>query len=227
MIKKVTIELKQPLHIGIWNFWVVAETNIFIYPWQFVAALGNEKWKPVDINTNFNEILETVSLFIPKDLESSLTKDKIEDWRLKNIQTYVSTAVKPVEHWAKDESLHEIEYILPYKISKKEDNKKKKEYIKYIGYIDEEILKSKFDLKVSKWDEIYIWWEQKYWFWLCKIEEVEDWDDENFEKLKLKPVEKINNKDILFVKPVFLKVFDKEKGVWNKWVYKGFYGLNV
>jgi len=213
MIKKVTLKLKQPLHIGIWNFWVVAETDIFIYPWQFVAALGNAKQKPVDINTNFNEILEGVSLFIPKDLENSLTKDEVEDWRLKNVHTYVSTAVKPVEHWAKDESLHEIEYILADR--------------KYVGYIDKEKLKSKFNLEINLWDEIYIWWEQKYWFWLCKIEEVEDWDDENFEKLKLKNVEKINNKDILFVKSVFLKVFDEEKWIWNKWVYKGFYGLNV
>ena len=224
MIKKITIKLKQPLHIWIWNFWVVAETDIFIYPWQFVAALGNAKWKPVDVNTNFDEILEIVSLFIPKDLENNLTKDKIEDWRLENIQTYVSTAVKPVEHWAEDESLHEIEYISPYK----KYNKKKKEYIRYIGYIDEKNLKNKFNLEINEKDEkdeIYIWWEQKYWFWLCKIEKIEDWEKENFEKLKLKNVEKINYKDILFVKPVFLKVFDKKEGVWNKWVYKGFYGI--
>ena len=206
MIKKITLKALQPLHLWVWNFWVVAETGIFVMPWQIVSWLGNQQNSFIDIDKNFDEILEKLSVFIPKNLENSLNNKEIERFKIENIWTYVSTAVDAINHGAIDNSLHEIEYIKPWL-----------EFVWYVEVDENKKLKiNDKEFEVGQWLEFTIWWEAKYWFGRIKIKNIENAN--NFD-LQLKKID--DNLKTIF--PVFLRVYDEKKWFGKKWVYKGFY----
>ena len=137
---KLIFEQKQPIHVGSAKWGVVNETDIFIPGSTMWGALTNiylqEKKDEVDPD-NENKLKEigtyfqTISNFFPSfdgenvlqpkyqkgefgylipDTREFLPEDK---FRFYFIDTLVQTAIEPISRKAKDESLHELDYILP------------------------------------------------------------------------------------------------------------------
>ncbi len=118
----------QPLHIGMGPYGVMNETRIFIPGWTMWGALTKA------YNLNFGEdlsknkdLFEHISCFWPAFDASGETvlfpdfkKGKFylghyseEEFRFQFVETVVSTAITPVSRMATDESLHEIDVLLP------------------------------------------------------------------------------------------------------------------
>ncbi len=136
----------QPLHIGAGSYGVVNETRIFIPGWTMWGALTNAYSRIIGENPEVNQnqkLFEKITCFYPsfypltgKDNENVLfpafKEGKLhlgqfsEDrFRVMFVDTFVSTAINPAYRSAKDESLHEINIILPkaksgYSVNSKE-----------------------------------------------------------------------------------------------------------
>ena len=132
---KLVFKQNQPIHVGSAKWGVVKETEIFIPGSTMWGALTNIylqkngfNGKSIDdINKNF----QTISNFFPSfdgktilqptyrkgefgyllpNTNKFLSEDK---FRFYFVDTLVQTAVEPISRQAKDESLHELDYILP------------------------------------------------------------------------------------------------------------------
>ena len=225
MVTKITFEQKQPLHLWIWNFGVVAESRNFVLPHQFVSAVlnaNNIKNSDYRIEKNLDDIINNVSIFKPECLvlfdnkkEKKLTE---KEFNRKYKQTFVSTAVNPWTRWAKDESLHEIEYISYLD--------EKFDYMKWEWYIKSDFEIDWINFEGLKWKEIYLWGEIKYGFWLCKISEISEIENSNdIDKYFLKNVDK--NSELKNIFPLTLRLTTEQKTKGHNFVYKGFYGLQT
>lgn len=221
---KITFEQKQPLHLWIWNFGVVAESRNFLLPHQFVSAVlnANNIWNSdYSIEKNLDDIINNVSIFKPQCLDFDNEKEFNKNYK----QTFVSTAVNPWTRWAKDESLHEIEYIS--NTFKKEERLKSMEWKWYIRK-DFEI--DWINFEDLKWKEIYLWGEFKYWFGLCKIKKIHEEIEENIKKetknkyflhkIENKNTQTNNYKKIL---PLTLRLTKSSKKIGHNFIYKGFF----
>ena len=126
---KLIFKQLQPIHIGIGRYGVISETRIFIPGWTMWGALTkkyNQLFENGDLSKN-QKLFEEITCFYPA-FESESFKPLLPQWkngefylgsysetvfRAKFIDTYVSTSIVPLSRMAKDESLHEINIILP------------------------------------------------------------------------------------------------------------------
>ncbi|MDE4543262.1 hypothetical protein [Thermoanaerobacterium sp. R66] len=187
----------QPIHIGSIKWGVINETEIFIPGWTMWGALTNQYLRAKRFNeidkakrifehiTNFypcikyerDECLNKEPLF-PKYKEGNFyIGDYFEDeFKFDFVDTIVSTAIEPLSRKAKDESIHEFEFILP--VSKQNRDKPKQLYwIGLVGLEDDMIDNIKSFFKSSL--KIYIGGDAKY----------------GFGELKLIEISELNNKD--------------------------------
>jgi len=125
---KLVFKQNQPIHIGSLNWGVINQTLIFIPGWTMWGALtkayniccGEELSKN-------QELFETITCFYPsfkkndnnilfpnyKNGVFSLGDFSEDKFRYAFTDTFVSTAILPESRGAKEESLHEIEALLP------------------------------------------------------------------------------------------------------------------
>lgn len=217
---KITLKQKQPIHLGVGNFGVVAETREYALPHQFVAAMCNKlgishSVYPIEDKNNFDNIIKNVSIFKPKNFSF---EDK-NDFSLNYKKSMVSSAVKPNTHTAKDESLHEIEFIVP-------SNDQGDKNLEWEGYIKEgfEIDGKDMDYfkKELNWEEIYLGGERKYWYGLCEIEIKKVNDKKDLCFIKNISNEETVNKEVL---PITMRITKKTDKVGKKFDYKWFYKI--
>jgi len=129
---KLVFEQLDPIHIGKTAYGVISETRIFIPGWTMWGALVNSYAGKIGLEPdNFKEVqhlFERVTCFYPSfDNEgNAVLFPKFEGGELylgadypENVfgmeftDTFVSTAINPVSLTAEEESLHEMEVILP------------------------------------------------------------------------------------------------------------------
>lgn len=125
---KLVFKQLQPIHIGMGSYGVVNETRIFIPGWTMWGALTKafNLQKGKDLSEN-QEIFKEISCFYPcfdengnnpllpniEDGEFHLGDYPEDKFRAMFVDTFTSTSIKPLSRTAKDESLHEIDVILP------------------------------------------------------------------------------------------------------------------
>ena len=160
---KLVFKQTQPIHTGSAKWGVANETEIFVPGSTMWGALTNiylqSKKKKIDA-TNKEQLKEietyfqTISNFFPSfdgktplqptyqkgefgylNKEEFIPEDK---FRFYFVDTIVQTAVEPTSRKAKDESLHELDYILP-KPKQKLENLRDNLYWLGIIQIDDEL----------------------------------------------------------------------------------------
>ncbi len=161
---KLVFKQIQPIHIGFGSYGVVNETRIFIPGWTMWGALtkaynlinGNE------LSQN-QKLFENISCFYPNfDKEGNdenvlfpkfdkgnfyLGNYSEDNFRAKFVDTFISTAINPGTNTALDESLHELNIILPR--AKSDYREKGEEQMYWVGVV-------KLDGNVDIPEEIYI-----------------------------------------------------------------------
>ncbi|QTA38174.1 hypothetical protein JYK00_01135 [Thermosipho ferrireducens] len=213
---KLVINQIQPIHLGKAVYGVLGETRIFI-PGQTVwGALAKayciNKKLPFEKNKN---LFEEITCFYPAFDNQSFLKPRFSggefylgdlperEFKLLFADTFVSTAVLPETKSAKDESLHEIEYILPRhkkELESTELYKKltqlgyKNSNLKWVGLIKlEENIKKEIEGM-----EIYVGGDVRYGFGLMKITKITETYksmEEDFNIISEIKKGKINNAD--------------------------------
>ncbi len=171
---KLTFKQLQPINLGYKKHGVINETRIFITGQSIWGALtnvyGKEKgWTKSDYKNQQNQkLFENITCFYPKIGDGEVLYPKYQDgefylgemsereFRYEFVTTYLSTAISPNSLNAKDESLHEIDIILP------QDKDEKKQFF-WVGY-----LKIDEDIEIPK--EIYIGSDSRYGFGLMRLE---------------------------------------------------------
>lgn len=176
---KLKLKQMSPIHIGKKNYGVLSETRLFIPGWTIWGALVNSYGKlNGGKDKNFKEgkeLFEKITCFYPKTKSVDIMFPKFKDGKLHmgNISekefrrrftdTYVSTAINPVNISAKDESLHEIEIILS-------EDREENESLYWEGLIGiEESKKDDFEVFIEKTKEIYVGGEIAYGFGKMKV----------------------------------------------------------
>ncbi|SHH22224.1 hypothetical protein SAMN02745221_01959 [Thermosyntropha lipolytica DSM 11003] len=202
--KKLIFKQKQPLHIGALKWGVINETGIFIPGWTMWGALTNLYLRKKFFNnleqledlfasiTNFYPLIKTASgdsiCLYPAYKDGKFgfieenDKNKFYDedkFRFDFVDTLVSTAIVPVNRGAKDESLHEIEFILP----KEKSGDKFLYWLGLIGIRDEDI--EEVDDFLKKGLCVYAGGEIKYGWGELELLEVDDVDDKELIKWQL------------------------------------------
>jgi len=147
---KLVFKQNQPIHIGSTRWGVVNETEIFIPGWTMWGALTKayNQYSKSKLSDN-QELFENITCFYPSldkmgdnvlfpeykngllylREENLCRKEYSEDkFRYEFTDTFVSTAIVPGTRSAKDESLHEIEILLP-------QGKKEKESLYWVGVL--------------------------------------------------------------------------------------------
>ena len=147
---KLVLKQNQPIHIGSARWGVVNETEIFIPGWTMWGALTKayNQYSNCKLSDN-QELFETITCFYPSfdkmgdnvlfpEYKNGLLylreenlgrKEYSEDkFRYEFTDTFVSTAIVPGTRSAKDESLHEIEILLP-------QSKKEKKSLYWVGVL--------------------------------------------------------------------------------------------
>jgi hypothetical protein len=144
--KRVVYKQIQPIHIGYGSYGIMNETRIFIPGITMWGALINtfgreNNWTSKDYENEKNKkMFENITCFYPmsdnvvlypgfKNGEFYLGDKSEKEFRYEYVDTYVSTAINPITLNAKDESLHEIDIILP---RDKEDKKQ----LYWVGYVN-------------------------------------------------------------------------------------------
>lgn len=147
---KLVFKQIQPIHIGMGSYGVINETRIFIPGWTMWGALTkayNLK-NGKDLSKN-QEKFENISCFWPcfdekgenvlfpkyKNGEFYLGDYSEEKFRAMFVDTFVSTTIIPGSRMAKDESLHEIDVILPQSKANF-DFENNKEQLYWVGIIN-------------------------------------------------------------------------------------------
>jgi len=149
---KLVLRQMKPMHIGIFNYGVLSETRIFIPGWTmwgaFVNQYGQYKGGKEEHFEEGQQIFETITCFYPKlESENKILFPQFQkrdfylgdysenEFRAKFTDVYTSTSIQPSSLTAKDESLHEIEIVLP-----KSKMIRERENLSWVGLlgIDEE-----------------------------------------------------------------------------------------
>ncbi|ACX73151.1 protein of unknown function DUF324 [Methanocaldococcus vulcanius M7] len=217
---KIILEQKQPIHIGYKRYGVLAETRIFIPGQTMWGALTKayNLMKGNSLNTN-QELFEQITCFYPSFDKENILKPNFKngefhlgylsekEFRLLFVDSFTSTAILPETRTAKDESLHEIEFVLP-KPKKSLKNTKLWEKITKLGYNNENLKwiglinideKLKDELKNLK---IFIGGDSRYGFGLMEIyikeikkkeKELEKWNLNSDRTLNLKEKTLLNS----------------------------------
>jgi len=142
----LVFEQTQPIHIGVGSYGVVNETRIFIPGWTMWGALTNAYCRMMSEHPKENEnqgLFKKITCFYPsfhpsagkdngnvlfpefKEGKFHLGQFSEDKFRAMFVDTFVSTAINPAYRSAKDESLHEINIVLPkaksgYSVNSKE-----------------------------------------------------------------------------------------------------------
>ena len=153
---KLIFKQVQPIHIGSGSYGVIDETRVFIPGWTMWGALTKayNLERGLDLSLNQN-LFENISCFYPafkkennfeilfpefQDGEFYLGDYPEDEFRAKFVDTFVSTAIKPLSNTALDESLHELNVILTCaKVDFIEYEKEKQLYWIGIIQIDDEL----------------------------------------------------------------------------------------
>jgi hypothetical protein len=197
---KLIFKQIQPIHIGMGNYGVVNETRIFIPGWTMWGALTNflgilEGWNDQDYKSN-KSVFEKISCFYPC-FEKTGNQENIffpvyengefgfkseqkdfyseNKFRAEFVDTFVSTAILPESRSAKEESLHEIDILLP---------QPKKDFVGtaggnqlyWVGYLDIE------DGLLEKINEIFVGGDRRYGLGLMILEAFDEVSSDLFEK---------------------------------------------
>lgn len=192
---KLIFKQIQPIHIGTGSYGVISETRIFIPGWTMWGALTKayNSYNGNNLSEN-QQLFENISCFYPafkngdnfeilfpefKNGEFYLGEYSEDEFRAKFVDTFMSTAINPLSNSALDESLHELNVILPgAKADYFEDKKEKQIYWVGIVEIDDKN-------KIPK--EIYIGGDVKYGLGkLILIKEAEELIGESDEIEKFK-----------------------------------------
>lgn len=200
---KLIFKQLQPIHIGIGRYGVISETRIFIPGWTMWGALTkkyNQLLKNVDLSKNqelFNEITCFYPAFKSNSFEPLLPQWKNGEFylgsyseaafRARFVDTFVSTAVVPLSRMAKDESLHEINIILPS--IKKEFSEEINKELFWVGIvkISEDVIKEvKKKLTENPPLELIIGGDSRYGFGKVILEKVEKIEESTQEYKNLK-----------------------------------------
>ncbi len=179
----------QPIHIGIGSYGVINETRIFIPGWTMWGALT----KAYNLNngkelSENHDIFENISCFYPcfdengndilfpeiKEGKLYLGNYSEDEFRAKFVDTFVSTSIDIFTNTALQESLHEINVILPGAKNDFLEIEKEKQ-IYWVGVIK---LDKKFVPNIPK--TIYIGGDVRYGF--GKMEFIEKKELSNNEK---------------------------------------------
>jgi len=198
---KLVFKQLQPLHIGAGSYGVISETRIFIPGWTMWGALTkayNIQCNDGKLSEN-QELFEEISCFYPcfdgkgdnpllpayKNGEFYLGDYSESEFRAKFVDTFISTAVLPGSRMAKDESLHEINIILPGAKSEFLENENEKQ-LYWVGMLKiEEDKKSEF-LRENEL-EITVGGDSRYGFGRLKLVMIDEIDKDNnsddFDKL--------------------------------------------
>jgi len=192
-IYKLVFKQVQPIHIGAGSYGIISETRIFIPGWTMWGALTKayNLQNGKDLSTNQN-LFENISCFYPsfneegndvlcpsfKNGDFYLGEYSEKEFRAKFVDTYISTAVLPESKTAKDESLREVDVILPR--IKREYFNKDRNYEKQLYWVG--ILKIDKNIKNSFLKEkelgIYIGGDVRYGLGLMELEQTYEIDHE-------------------------------------------------
>ena len=191
---KLVFKQKQPIHVGSAKWGVVNETDIFIPGSTMWGALTNtylqiktnNKEEPKEIGTYF----QTISNFFPSfdgktPLQPTYQKGEFgylykeqfipeNKFKFYFVDTLVQTAIEPITRQAKDESLHELNYILP-KPKQKLENFKNNLYWIGIIHIDNNELEN--FLKSIK--SIFVGADVRYGYGELELIECKTLEEEN------------------------------------------------
>lgn len=173
---KLVFRQIQPIHIGQGSYGIINETRIFIPGWTMWGALTKRygikgNWKESDWENDDNKkIFENISCFYPcfdkegKDRnvlfpnfykgEFYLGNYSEDKFRAKFVDTFISTAINPGTNTASDESLHELNIILP-KAKRDYRENEKEDQIYWVGVI-------KLEENIEVPDKIYIGGDVRY-----------------------------------------------------------------
>ncbi len=173
---KLVFRQVQPIHIGSGSYGVVNETRIFIPGWTMWGALTKaygvaNNWQESDWKKQDNQkLFEKISCFFPcfdsegsrenilfpkfEEGEFCLGEYSEDKFRAKFVDTFMSTAIDSLSNTALDDSLHELNVILP---AAKADFKEKAEenQLYWVG-----IVKIDDTNKIPR--EVYIGGDVKY-----------------------------------------------------------------
>ncbi len=207
---KLVFKQIQPIHVGAGSYGVINETRIFIPGWTMWGAMTKTyNLKNGEALSKNHDVFENISCFYPcfkdrgeyKILFPKFEKGKFylgnyseDKFRAKFVDTFISTAIDSRTNTAIDESLHELNIILPgVKADYLEDEKEIQLYWAGIVQLEE----SKKD---SLPDEIYIGGDARYGLGkmkLCKNNITEttlnDWEIKDGALTNYFPVEAYNN----------------------------------
>lgn len=159
---KVTYRQIEPIHLGYKKHGVINETRIFITGQAMWGALTNAYFHLTGEHNK--ELFENISCFYPringvellpqfKEGEFCLGDMSERAFRQDYVTTLVSTAISPNTLHAKDESLHELDVIVPKNLY-------------WVGYVkcDKE--------QLEKLKEIRIGGDSRYGLGLMRLESV-------------------------------------------------------
>ncbi|KIM12166.1 MAG: hypothetical protein KU38_04500 [Sulfurovum sp. FS08-3] len=161
---KIVFKQIQPIHLGHKKHGVINETRIFITGQMMWGALTNAYFHKT--NQYDEGLFENISCFYPmsndevllpkfKDGEFCLGDMSEKEFRQKYVTTLLSTAINPNTLNAKDESLHELDVILP-------------DSLQWVGYIKCE------KAKIEAIKEIFIGGDSRYGLGLMRREHIEE-----------------------------------------------------
>jgi len=195
---KLIFKQNQPIHIGSAKWGVVKETDIFISGQTMWGALTNRyilenKVKENQLN-DINKIFETISNFFPSFDGESVLEPHYEDgefhlgdfseseFKAYFIDTLVQTAVEPNSRKAKDETLHEIDYILPKPKNEFQNNPELKDFkdaLYWIGIVNIENYEQ-YESFFENGLKIYVGADKRYGYGELELVKVEDLHDKDF-----------------------------------------------
>ncbi len=208
---KIVFKQVQPIHIGMGSYGVINETRIFIPGWTMWGALTKtyNLQNGGDLSANQN-LFENISCFYPcfdpegKDVlwpnfengEFYLGDYSERKFRAKFVDTFVSTAVIPDGRAAKEESLHEINFILRGvdANSCKDSDKKKENQFYWVGVIE---FKDEYYDRVKDFLteglEIFVGGDVKYGFGLMSLVKKEELQEKDFKRWKISKEKRLAN----------------------------------
>ena len=197
---KLAFKQIQPIHIGAGSYGVVNETRIFIPGWTMWGALtkaynlqkGNKLSENQDLFKNiscfypcFNENGEDPLFPQFKNGKFYLGDYSEDKFRAKFVDAFTSTAVNPGTNTALNESLHEVNVILPgVKRDYFEKDKNYEKQLYWVGIIGFE--NNKKEDFLQKGLKIYVGGDSRYGFGLVVFVKIMEIDEgfEEFNKFK-------------------------------------------
>ena len=205
---KLVFKQNQPIHIGSTKWGVIKETEIFIPGQTMWGALVNTYILQNRISSkneieNIERAFEKITNFFPSFNRENILRPRYQDgefylgdiseakFRFYFVDTILQTAIEPTSRRAKDESLHEFDFLLP-KPKKNIENFRNNLY--WIGLINlEELIPEEIENFFKEEElKIYIGGDVKYGFGELKLSsfehcsELEKWQIENDNNIRIK-----------------------------------------